>query len=109
MAEDGDFAGSRREQPFQDFDGGGLPCPIGTEESEALARFDAQADPADGFDFSVVGLVTGGALDRCFSWRPHQGILNQLYGSESNRLGNRNGAAPSAIRHQSCFSMCAMS
>ncbi len=71
MAEDTDFSGSRREQALKNFDSGGLPCSVGAEESEALAGFDAQADAADGFDFSVVGLAQVGALD----WRSHEQIV----------------------------------
>src|ERR1700686_4587706 len=44
---------------------------VWAEESEALAGFDAQADSADGFDFSVVGLAQVGALDG----RSHEQIV----------------------------------
>ena len=71
VAEDADFSGSGREQALEDFDGGGLPCSVGAKQSEALAGFDAQADAADGFDFSVVGLAQVDALD----WRCHEQIV----------------------------------
>ena len=71
MTEDADFSGTRREQALENFNGSGLPCSVGAEESEALAGFDTQANAADGFDFSVVGLAQVGALD----WRSHEQIV----------------------------------
>jgi hypothetical protein len=71
VSEDTDFSGSGCEQALEYFDGGGLPRSVGAEESEALAGFDAQADSADGFDFSVVGLAQVGALDG----RSHEQIV----------------------------------
>ncbi len=68
VAEDADFAGGRREQAFEDFDGRRLPCSVRTEQAEALAGFDLQAEAADGFDFAVVGLAQVGALDRGSHW-----------------------------------------
>ena len=38
-----DLAGSGIEQPFEDFDGGGLPCPVRTEEPEALSGLNLQS------------------------------------------------------------------
>src|SRR6266576_852454 len=37
LAEDGDFAGGRRQQSLENFDGRCLPCTIRAEQSEALA------------------------------------------------------------------------
>jgi hypothetical protein len=63
VSQDADFTRGGCEQTFEDFDGRGLPRSIRTEEAEALAGLDLQADAADGFDFSVVGLAQVGALD----------------------------------------------
>src|SRR5208337_1820665 len=71
MTEDADFSGSGCEQALEDFDGGGLPCSVGTEQAEAFAGFDLQAEAADGFDFAVVGLAQVGTLDCCLCCRSH--------------------------------------
>ena len=71
VAKDANFAGGRCEQAFEDFDGRGLPCSVRTEESEALASVDLQAEAADGFNFAIVGLAQVSALD----WRSHVQIV----------------------------------
>src|SRR4029077_10174744 len=86
VTEDANVARRRREQTLKDFDGRGLPCSVGAEESEALAGFDLQADAADGFDFSVVGLAQVGALDCC---RTHRSILSQASLAAGRRWGER--------------------
>jgi hypothetical protein len=57
VSEDSNSSASWREQALQNFDGGRLPCTVRTQKSEAFAGFDLQADAADGFDFSVIGLA----------------------------------------------------
>jgi hypothetical protein len=51
------------EQPFKDFDRGGLPCPIRPQEPEALSGLNLQAQSANGFYFSVIGLAQVAAFD----------------------------------------------
>ncbi len=43
----------RFSEPFQDLDSRRLPRSVRTEETEDLARFDEEADPADRFDLAV--------------------------------------------------------
>ena len=63
LAQNRDLSRGRRQQTFQDFDGGGLPCSVRSEQAEALARLDFQIQPADGFNLAVVGLAQVAALN----------------------------------------------
>ena len=63
VAENRDLARSRLQQPFQDFDGRGLPCPVRTEQTEALSGLNFKVQPAHGLDFAVVGLAQVAALN----------------------------------------------
>ena len=56
-AQDFDFARGRREQTFEDFDGGGLAGAVRPEQTEALAGLDVEIQSADRLDLSVVGLL----------------------------------------------------
>ncbi len=47
-AEELDLAGGGSEQAGEHFDGGGLPCSVGSEEAEELTGSDAEADAVDG-------------------------------------------------------------
>ena len=58
-----DFAGSRFQQAFQDFDGRGFACAVGTEQAKALARLDGQIQAADGFYFPFIGLAQVSTLN----------------------------------------------
>ena len=71
VAKNAHFSSGRGEQAFEDFDGRGLPCSVRTEESEALASVDLQAQAAYGFNFAIVGLAQVSALD----WRAHVQIV----------------------------------
>jgi hypothetical protein len=57
------LTGGGIEQPFKDFDRGGLPCPIRAQEPEALPGLNLQTESANGFDFSVIGLAQVAAFN----------------------------------------------
>jgi hypothetical protein len=42
LAENSHFAGGGFEKAFEDFDGGGLPCPVRPEQAETFAGGDLQ-------------------------------------------------------------------
>ena len=65
-AKDFDFARSRRQQAFENFDGGGLAGAIRPEQTEALAGQDVEVQSADRLDLSVVGLLQIAAADGNF-------------------------------------------
>ena len=50
-------------RPFKNFDGRGLPCSVRAQEAEALSALNFQTQPADSFDFAVVGLAQVAALN----------------------------------------------
>ena len=52
-----DFAGSRRKQPLQNFDGGRLPGAGWAEQAKTFAGLDLQIESAYGLDLSLVGLA----------------------------------------------------
>src|ERR1035441_1832008 len=71
LPEDTNVARCGRQQAFENFDGGCLPCSVWTEQAKALAGFDLKADSANGLDFAVVGLAQVVTLDRNFCRHGH--------------------------------------
>src|SRR5437660_20121 len=63
VAQNRDFARGGLQQPFEDLDGCGLPCTVGTEESETFSGLDLKVEPTHCFHFAVVGLAQVAALD----------------------------------------------
>src|SRR5215471_14906949 len=63
VAENRNLTRGRLQQAFEDFDGRGLPCSVGTEQSEAFALLNLKVQPTHRFDFAVVGLAEIAALD----------------------------------------------
>jgi hypothetical protein len=71
LAENRYFARRRLEKAFENFDGCGLACPVGSEKSETFARVNGEIQAADRFDFAVVGFAQVTALNG----GSHSGIL----------------------------------
>ena len=65
-AEDLDIARRGRQQSFEDLDGRGLARAVRPEQAEALAGLDGQVEPANRFDFAVIGLLQASATDGSF-------------------------------------------
>jgi hypothetical protein len=73
VAKNRDLTGGGFDKSLEDFDGGGLPRSVRTQKAKALSGLDFQTQPADGFDFTVVGLAQVAALDGS----GHAKILNE--------------------------------
>ncbi len=71
LTENCDLARGGREQTLEDFDGGGLPCAVRTEQPEAFAGSDGQRQASHRFDLAVVGFAQLSAFDG----GRHRGIL----------------------------------
>ena len=74
MPKNFDFAGSGFQQPFEDFDGGGLARPIGAQQAEALAGVDFQIEPANGLDVALVGFAQPPAANGDVHGLHHSGL-----------------------------------
>src|SRR5207247_1251266 len=46
--EDFDFSRGRLEEPLEDLDGGGLPCPVRAQQPEALSSPDVEVEAVHG-------------------------------------------------------------
>jgi hypothetical protein len=71
VAENRHLARSRLQQALENLDGRGLPCPIRTEQPEALARLNLKIQSTHGLNFAVIGLAQIATLDG----NSHAGIL----------------------------------
>jgi hypothetical protein len=67
----GQVVATRSPASLKDLNGRRLPCPIRSEQAEALAGLNLEAKPAHGFQLTVVGLAQIAALDS----NGHAGIL----------------------------------
>ncbi len=61
------------EQAFKNFDSGRFPSPVWTEQTKTFSGVNLQIQPANSFDFAVVGLAQIAALDH--GW--HEGIVKE--------------------------------
>jgi hypothetical protein len=58
-----DLTRSGLKQSFKDFYRGGLPCPIRAQKAETFSNLNFQAQPAHGFDFTVIGFAQVATLN----------------------------------------------
>ena len=91
-AQNFDIAGSRFQQAFQDFDGRGFACAVGTQQTKALAGLDGEVQAAYGFYFPFIGLAQIATLDGDGHLFMINGWKRLGASVEGRRLGNRNGS-----------------
>ena len=76
-----DLAGGGGQQPFEDFDGGGLAGAVGPEQAEALSRLDFEVEAVDGVHGRRAGGVLFAQVAAADGEGSHAGIISNQPGA----------------------------